>query len=224
VKRLCLVASLLAAAAFGSTAAVAQDRWPFNGLYVGLHAGYSWQDASGVYDNVNFPTSLSGLDLNGGILGAQLGYNVQYSWWMLGIEGDASAHAEDNSVLSQTGVLLNSDDSYLASIRGRIGVVFYDWLLFATAGVGFSEEKFRESTPGMLFSGTIRQKETGAVYGGGVEWAFVHGVTIRAEYLHYDVGSTTAIPTSFPGADVGDYVSFSDIDVARMALNISLNP
>jgi hypothetical protein len=52
----------------------------------------------------------------------------------------------------------------------------------------------------------------------------VHGVTLRAEYLHYDVGSSTAVPTSFPGADVGDYVSFSDIDVARMALNISLNP
>jgi outer membrane immunogenic protein len=224
VKRLCLIASLLAAAAFGSTAAVAQDRWPFNGLYVGLHAGYSWQDASGVFDNVNFPTNLSGLDLNGGIIGAQLGYNVQYSWWMVGIEGDASAHPEDNSVLSQTGIQLNSDQGYLASIRGRIGVVFYDWLLFGTAGVGFSEETFRESTPGMTFSGTLRQKETGAVYGGGVEWAFVHGVTIRAEYLHYDVGSSTAIPTSFPNADAGDHVTFSDIDVARAALNISLNP
>jgi outer membrane immunogenic protein len=224
VRRLCLVCSLLAAAAFGSTAAVAQDRWPFNGLYVGLHAGYSWQDASGVFDGAGFRTSLSGLDLNGGILGGQLGYNVQYSWWMVGVEGDATAHAEDNSVLSQTGIQLNSDDSYLASIRGRIGVVYYDWLLFATAGVGFSEEKFRESTPGMTFSGTLRQKETGAVYGGGVEWAFVHGVTLRAEYLHYDVGSTTAIPTSFLNADPGDYVSFSDIDVARMALNISLNP
>jgi outer membrane immunogenic protein len=224
VKRLCLVASLLAAAAFGSTAAVAQDRWPFNGLYVGLHGGYSWQDAKGVFDNAGFATSLSGLDLNGGLIGAQLGYNVQYNWWMVGIEGDASAHANDNSVLAPSGILLNSDDSYLASIRGRIGVVFYDWLLFGTAGVGFSEEKFRESTPGMLFSGTLRQKESGAVYGGGVEWAFVRGVTIRAEYLHYDVGSTTAIPTSFPSADTGDYVTFSDIDVARAALNISLNP
>jgi outer membrane immunogenic protein len=224
VRRLCLVCSLLAAAAFGSTAAVAQDRWPFNGLYVGLHAGYSWQDASGLFDGAGFRTSLSGLDLNGGILGAQLGYNVQYSWWMVGVEGDATAHAEDNSVLSQTGIQLNSDASYLASIRGRLGVVYYDWLLFATAGVGFSEEKFRESTPGMTFSGAIRQKETGAVYGGGVEWAFVHGVTLRAEYLHYDVGSTTAIPTSFTNADPGDYVSFSNIDVARMALNISLNP
>jgi outer membrane immunogenic protein len=225
VKRLCLVASLLAAAAFGSTAAVAQDRWPFNGLYVGLHAGYSWQDASGVFEGATpLPTSLSGLDLNGGILGAQLGYNAQYNWFMVGIEGDATAHPDDNSVVSPTGILLTGDDSYLASIRGRIGVVFYDWLLFGTAGVGFSEAKFRESTPGMTFSGTLRQKETGAVYGGGVEWAFVHGVTVRAEYLHYDVGSSTAIPTTFAPATAGDYVAFSDIDVARMALNISLNP
>jgi outer membrane immunogenic protein len=225
VRRLCLAFSLLAVAALNSTAAVAQDRWPFNGLYVGLHAGYSWQDASGVFNNAGaFPTSLSGLDLNGGLLGAQLGYNAQYNWWMVGIEADASAHPEDNSALTRTGVLLTSDDSYLASIRGRIGVVYYNWLFYGTAGVGFTEVKFRESTPGMAFSGALRQKETGAVYGGGIEWAFVHGVTLRAEYLHYDVGSSMGIPTSFPGANVGDYVTFSDIDVARMALNISLNP
>ena len=224
MRRLCLALSLLVVAAFSSTAAVAQDRWPFNRLYVGLHAGYSWQGASGIYDNGGaFPTSLTGLDLNGGLVGAQLGYNVQYSWWMVGIEGDASAHADNNSVLSQSGVLLTSDDSYLASIRGRLGIVYYNWLFYGTAGVGFSEAKFRESTPGFTFSGTLRQKETGAVYGGGIEWAFVHGVTLRAEYLHYDVGSSTAIPPSF-GASAGDYVSFSDIDVARMALNISLNP
>ena len=109
-------------------------------------------------------------------------------------------------------------------------MVYYNWLFFGTAGVGFSEAKFRETTPatfvgppGASFNGTLRQKETGAVYGGGVEWAFVHGVTLRAEYLHYDVGSSTAIPTSF-GANLGDFVTFSDIDVARMALNISLNP
>jgi outer membrane immunogenic protein len=227
VKRLCLVASLLAAAALNVTAARAQEHRPFNGLYFGLHGGNSWQGATGVFDNQNATgnyTNLSGLDVNGGIVGAQLGYNAQWNWFMLGVEGDASAHVDDNSVLSPTGIQLASDSSYLASIRGRMGVVVYDWLFFGTAGVGFSETKFSETTPSLAFNGTLRQRETGAVYGGGIEWQFIHGVTVRGEYLHYNVGNTTEIPTTFTSATSGDYIRFGDIDVARAALNISLSP
>ena len=225
MKRLCLVSSLLAAAALSVTAAHAQERQPFNGLYFGLHGGYSWQGATGAFDNTNGSsdfTDLSGLNLNGGIVGAQLGYNAQYNWFMLGVEGDATSDVGGNSLLSPSGILLTSDNSYLASIRGRIGVVIYDWLLFGTAGVGFTDTKFSETTP--TFNGTLRQRDTGAVYGGGVEWQFVHGVTIWGEYLHYNVGNTTAIPATFTNAASGDYVRFNDIDVARAALNISLSP
>jgi outer membrane immunogenic protein len=225
VKRLCLVASLLAAAALSVTAAHAQEHRPFNGLYFGLHGGYSWQGASGTFDNTNSlndRTDLSGLNLNSGLVGAQLGYNAQYNWFMVGVEGDASANVNDSSVSSPSGIQLSSDHGYLASIRGRVGVVIYDWLLFGTAGVGFTDTKFSETAP--AFNGTLSQSETGAVYGGGLEWQFVHGVTVRGEYLHYNVGNTTAIPTTFTNAASGDYVKFNDIDVARAALNISLTP
>lgn len=224
MRKSCLVFSLLAAAALGITAAHADERRPFNGLFFGLHGGYSWQEAAGVFDNIDNPTNLSGLDLNGGIIGAQVSYNVQSGWFLVGVEGDATAHLEDNSVVSPTGIKLSSDSSYLASIRGRLGVVFNNWLLFGSAGVGFADTKFTEMTPNQTFFGKLRTRETGAVYGGGVEWAFIEGVTLRGEYLHYDVGGTSAIPTSFTGADSGDYVRFSDVDVARAALNISLNP
>ena len=206
MKRLCLVVLLLAAAALSVTAARAEEHRPFNGLYFGLHGGYSWQGATGVFDNQNVTgnyTNLSGLGVNGGIVGAQLGYNAQWNWFMLGVEGDASAHVEDNSVLSPTGIQLTSDSSYLASIRGRMGVVVCDWLFFGTAGVGFSETKFSETTSNLTFNGTLRQSETGAVYGGGIEWEFIHGVTLRGEYLHYNMGNTTAIPTTFISADFG---------------------
>jgi len=225
VKRLCLVASLLVASALSVTAARAYDRQPFTGLYFGLNAGYSWQDATGTFGPANQPVNLSGLDLNGGVVGAQLGYNAQWDWFMLGVEGDAMAHVDDNSVVTPNGALLSADSSYLASIRGRIGVVIYNWLLFGTAGVGFSDTKFTETTPNLTFNGSLRQRETGAVYGGGVEWAFIHGVTLRGEYLHFDVGSTTAIPANpVTGAVAGNSIQFSDVDVARAALSISLNP
>jgi outer membrane immunogenic protein len=224
VRKSCLVLSLLAAAALGITAAHADERRPFNGLFFGLHGGYSWQDAQGVFDNIDNPTNLTGLNLNGGIIGAQLSYNVQTGWFLFGVEGDATAHLEDNTVVSPTGIQLSSDSGYLASVRGRLGVVLNNWLLFGSAGVGFADTSFNEITPNQTFVGKINRRETGLVYGGGVEWAFIEGVTLRGEYLHYDVGGTAAIPTSFVGADPGDYVRFSDVDVARAALNISLNP
>ncbi len=53
----------------------AQVRNPWNGLYVGLHGGYAWQDVERHFDGTGVATSLSGIDLNGAIVGGQLGYN-----------------------------------------------------------------------------------------------------------------------------------------------------
>ena len=48
-----------------------------------------------------------------------------------------------------------------------------------------------------------------------------YGVSLRAEYLRYDLGHSTAIPISF--ADAGDRIGYDNIDVARAALNIKLS-
>jgi hypothetical protein len=37
--------------------------------------GYAWHHVTGVYDNFNNPTFLSGAEPNGAIVGGQLGYN-----------------------------------------------------------------------------------------------------------------------------------------------------
>ena len=50
-----------------------------------------------------------------------------------------------------------------------------------------------------------------------------YGVSLRAEYLRYDLGHSTSIPISFLDADAGDRIGFDNIDVARAALNIKLS-
>ena len=62
----------------------------------------------------------------------------------------------------------------------------------------------------------------GVVYGGGLEWQIAYGVSVRAEYLHYDVGGIAYIPASFPASDNGDYVKFDDVDVVRAGVNVRL--
>jgi len=223
LKQSGLAFSLLAAAALSLTPARADDIKPFAGPYFGLHGGYSWQDVGGVFDSNTSATSLGGINLNGGIVGAQLGYNTQYDWFLVGVEGDATAlTGSGGSVTGPNGEVLNGDVDYLATIRGRLGYVVNDVMLYGTAGVAFAEFKLTENATGGPF--TLRARETGAVYGGGLEWQLVYGVTVRGEYLHYDLATNKFIPPNFLNADSDDYVRFNDIDVVRAGLSISLSP
>jgi outer membrane immunogenic protein len=201
---------------------------PFDGLYVGLHAGYSWQDTAGSFASLTTRTDLSGISLDSPIIGGQLGYNIKTGMVVVGIEGDATAHIDSSdSVINNAPLVyqqLTGDVAYLASIRGRLGVVVDEVMYFATVGIGFAEFKFTENAPATPFMGSLRLQESGVVYGGGVEFKIIEGVTLRGEYLHYDVGGITYIPADFPAADPGDYIKYNDIDVARAAVNISLEP
>jgi len=222
-------ACLFFAAAVGLTApALSEEIKPFQGLYVGLHGGYVWQNVSGIFDNTGAATSLAPLDNDGAIVGGQLGYNVQYNWFMMGVEADASSNmgghdAVVNNPQLATAAFLRADSSYIATIRGRFGFVVQDALLYGTAGVGFGRFRFEENVPGNGFNGTLRLNDTVGVYGGGIEWKLAYGVSVRSEYLHYDFGPSSYIPTtSFFNAKSGDVVNFHDMDVVRAGLNISL--
>lgn len=221
MKRSSLVLSIVAAVSLSFTPAKAD--FPFQGLYVGVHGGYEWQDTGGSFDG----TSLTKLDLDGPILGAQLGYNVQSSWFLMGVEVDASTSPVDGNSVSSSGAsgtsTLSSDMSYLTSARARLGVVASNVLFYGT--IGWAATKFELTDNGPAgFEGTKELRENGLVYGGGIEWKLTTGLSLRTEYLHYDVGSSTRIPSSFPDANAGDRISFKDIDVARAAINVSLNP
>ncbi len=225
MKQSAFAFSLLAAAIVTIAPAHADELKPFQGLYFGLHGGYAWENISGVFDNAATPTGLAPLDNDGAIVGAQLGYNVQYNWFMMGVEADASALAgSPKSVTDDPGLVtaarLDGDSSYLASVRGRLGFVVQDVLLYGTAGIAFSRFTFEENTA--AFNGKLRSTDTAGVYGGGLEWKLGYGVSVRGEYLHYDFGRSIYVPLNFPNADAGDVVNFHDMNVARAGINISL--
>lgn len=231
MKQSSLVLSLIVASAFALSPARADDYSPFNGLYVGLHGGYDWQDTGGVFDNQGGATNLSSLNLDGPIIGGQLGYNYMINSFVVGIEADATASVNSSdSVVNNAGLpvyeQLSAEIGYLASVRGRLGFVMNDVMIFATGGIGFGEFKFTENAPATPFLGSLRFQESGAVYGGGLEWNLMQGVSLRGEYLHYDVGTTQLLPSHpvLPNADPGDSIKFRDIDVVRAAINVSLNP
>jgi outer membrane immunogenic protein len=226
LRQIYLAAASLAAAAVASMApAQAQVTNPWNGLYVGVNGGYAWQDVGGTFDNAQTNTSLKGLNLNGAVVGGQIGYNWQSAQLLLGVEFDAMTLANGSETLnapSTPAALLGADMSYLASVRGRLGWAINNWLLFGSVGWGFSQFEFTQNVPANAFANRVRLDDSGLAYGGGVEWMMSYGVSLRAEYLRYDIGASSPLSATAP-ADPGDRVAFDNIDVARAALNIKLS-
>jgi outer membrane immunogenic protein len=204
-------------------APVVRAALPWNGPYVGLSLGYVWHDTEGVFNNAGTATDLSALDPNGGLVGGQVGWNARYNWFLLGVEADASTATNSGKVSDPgTGAALSGDLSYLASIRGRLGFIVSDVLFYGTAGVGFS--KFNFLADNGISSVELTLRDTGAVYGGGIEWMIAYGVSIRGEYLRYDMEEGTFVPAGIAGATAGDFIKYRDADVARAGLNIRLAP
>ena len=176
----------------------------WTGAYVGAHAGYRWADAQftgAEYDfgPVGFPARSNGLQPNGGIFGAHLGYNFMLSPTVLaGIEGDWTWGSARDGV---TGTSLDGASffssrfklNWQATIRGRLGVVNGPWMFYATGGVAFINVRWSETVN--ILSGTIidswtyKSTRTGWTVGAGLEHMLNPNWLARIEYLYENFGS-----------------------------------
>ena len=162
-----------------------------------------------------------GANKTGFIGGGQIGYNYTPSPnWLLGIEADFQGIAGAHSTASTGGAgipLCCSDENivsastatkslgYLGTVRGRIGYEFMPTLLvYATGGLAYGSVKSSSSiwqnnlfdggvpdNSGFASYGNYSQTRAGWVVGGGLEWMFMPNWSLKAEYLHYDLGRAT---------------------------------
>jgi outer membrane immunogenic protein len=176
--------------------------------------------------------------------GGQIGYNYQFgagSGLVIGAEADAAWTDLDktNTYVGINGAnnTLRAGLDYLGTVRGRVGYAFNQFLIYGTGGFAYggvnTRANFNNAANTMvLYSGSRSQTGTGFAYGGGIEYAipansffnFFHSsaVTLKAEYLHYDLGSTTLAVNAVPGTPgVGGYSSRvkTDGNLARIGIN-----
>src|SRR5512141_2086099 len=126
-------------------AAVVYD---WTGFYVGGHAGYGWGKAS-----TDLPTSFFAGDpafpfqnMKGAVAGGQLGYNYQFNWLVLGIEGDISWTDIHQKYTTNPfgpgtteGTAFDAHIDWLASVRGRVGVAFNSVMIYGTGGAAWAD-------------------------------------------------------------------------------------
>lgn len=226
----------------------------WTGGYFGINAGYAF-DYDSRFRTFNGPGDATGVGTarpqlarsssDGFTAGGQVGYNYQFgagSGIVVGLEADA-AYTDLGSTRSITLTSgpsrFHSDMDFLGTVRGRIGYAFDRFLVYGTGGFAYGDvsdsSRFFNRTGTLFYSGARSDIQTGYTYGGGIEFAlptdsffnFFHSsaVTIKAEYLHYDLGSVgLVVPVTaarFAAGHTGDYTQriSTDGDLARIGLN-----
>ena len=138
-------------------------------------------------------------DVNGGLVGGTIGYNLQTGNWVWGIEGDFDASwikGTETVICGTPGC--ETSNPWLATARARIGYAWDRWMPYFTGGAAFANIKM--TPPG----GTSEtEMKIGWTAGLGVEYAFLGAWSAKFEYLYADLGTASCeTPTCAPAVDV----------------------
>lgn len=186
--------------------------WNWSGFYVGANLGYAFENASAPTFAGPSPLipPLNGLTLEGRRYEAQgpvggfhLGYNLQFAGhWVAGIETDLmltglrrSEKVDQAMGTPISGEFRRSLD-YLGTVRGRFGYVAAErFLIYGTAGLAYGHAAFSATASdgtGQRVSVDRAETRIGYTVGAGVEFLWTRHVSVRAEYLFYDLGKVRA--------------------------------
>jgi outer membrane immunogenic protein len=181
------------------------------GFYVGIQGGYAWGETQ--YSVPGFSTPQT--DMNGGAFGVTWGTNWQSGKWVYGTESDFSFTDIDGGTSSGCTPHCFTDIRNLSTSRLRAGyAVDGNKLLYVTGGLAYGSVRAG-------IDGTALQDEKtrfGWTLGGGMEWALAPHWSLKAEYLHVDLGDHHNFEEPRPvHVDV-------TADVVRVGLNYNLGP
>lgn len=169
------------------------------------------------------------LDKSGFIGGAQAGFNWQTGMFVTGVEADINYVGAKKSTSYASALrpvtTLSSDLNWLGTARLRAGVAFDRLLVYGTGGLAFGQVKNRADIYAfnggpLAYWGSKNDVRAGWTLGAGAEYAITNNLTVKGEYLYYNLGKKTIAvnPTSGAGANFGAKFK-NDGHIVRAGLN-----
>ncbi len=163
---------------------VAYYNW--TGFYAGINGGYGW--GTSTWD------LLPGVKIEpkGYLIGGTLGYNYQMGSFVIGLEGDLDWSNIKGSVTCAVILTCETSNSYLATLRARLGYAFDRFLPYITFGGAYGDIKATVSAPAFGISASASKARFRWAYGAGLEYALMGNWSAKIEYLYVDLGSFDA--------------------------------
>ena len=202
MKSLGVIASaFIALHSIGSASAGDHASTSFNwtGFYLGVHSGWTWQDA--IADTGQRRSA------DGALLGVQAGVNYQFaSNWVVGAEVDSAFVSAKGTVITPDPLVphvviadeIRADNS--GSARLRLGYAFGRTLIYSTGGLAWGHGSFKVGFPGATLPapaviGSESNWHVGWAAGGGLETALARNWTAKVEYIYDSLGKETYLGT-----------------------------
>ena len=203
--------ALLTASAFAADLPMAPAYAPppapppftWTSCYGGLHGGggigqKNLTDTAGVLSPIT-GYSTANLNINGYMLGGQLGCDYQFSPnWVVGIEGSVSGgNIHGSTTVAVPGIAAgdtatyNATTDFLWSVTARVGWAWDRWMLFAKGGVAGAGDKYNTFDAFQNYNFQGLENRYGWTAGAGVEWAFSSDWSVKLEYNYYGFGTKT---------------------------------
>lgn len=221
--------------------------WDWTGFYIGANLGGHWgtDGLSTTTDPLGWtPADATKIDAaspitlhpQGAIGGLQAGYNWRVNNFLLGLEADADWAGGSASRLLPGGGFGSANfmtdsvkETFLSTIRGRAGVIVDRALFYATGGLAIgrvnTNDLYASFAGTQIASVTASTTRTGWTAGGGIEYAVTTNWSLKAEYLHADLGTVnTMIPSCTIcaiGSDITVHHRYSD-DSVGFGVNLKL--
>ena len=199
----------------------------WTGFYVGANLGVAWgAGSSQIVGNPAFATlaAAAGIPFSGygnnnaGFFGgAQAGYNWQFNpsivagaetdfqWMSNNPHGTFTGPGGGGLTVVTTDV--SARMNWLGTTRLRLGFLPIDrYMIYVTGGLAYGGGSWNASVVGTgpggtdSWVGSNNASRVGWTIGGGGEYAITNNITLKGEYLYYNLGKATTT-AAFTGAD-----------------------
>jgi outer membrane immunogenic protein len=206
--------------------------WSWTGFYIGGNVGAGWGTTEANLNSISiggtsFADNLP-IDQNsrsGFLGGGQIGYNYQFGWAVIGVEGDFSGLGVQGTTPCIGGEFSCTGNSHwLGTVSGRIGGVVGDrTLIYVKGGAAWmnTTHSLNASEFDIAASASANATPVGGLLGLGVEYAFSPNWSAFVEYdyiqfQNQNIGFSSPVllgPGAVANVNIQDKLSIAKIGV-----------
>jgi outer membrane immunogenic protein len=200
----------------------------WSGFYIGINGGGGssrncWDIiATGGLGPVP-PTAEGCHNATGGTAGGQIGYRLQNSAFVFGLEAQgnwADFRGDNASLLDPLYQRNSSQIDAFGLFTGQVGYAIDTVLLYLKGGAAVTSEKFTGyQMPGFIAGDRATETRVGGVVGGGIEYSFLPNWSFAVQYDHMFMG-TRDVNLNATGAFLAPAGTLSRVDRIQQSVDM----